>query len=1023
MKKLFTLVLSLLFSYGLFAQAPQAINYQGVARDNSGNVLSNQTISLKLTVTGGILGNTKLYVETQTKTTDSFGLFSLKIGQGTVLQGNFASINWGIQACYLEVEMDPSGGSNYQWVSFGPFASVPYALYAETSGTGGTTGATGATGATGIRGLQGIQGDVGATGVQGMQGEVGATGAQGIQGEVGATGAEGLAGEIGATGATGADGALNAWGLTGNSGTDASNFIGTTDNSPLNFRVNNQPSGIIDPINRNIGFGLSSLAYNTGTDNISFGQYNLAINSGYYNLAIGNNSLGMNTSGYNNIALGAVSLNRNTEGYNNTTIGVLALEINTTGHENVAIGTQVLAFSDSGSFNTAIGTRAGGNNTGSENVFIGYEAGMGGNNEDGFTNSSGNVFIGSQAGLYEQRSNKLYIGRSPLIYGDFETGQIGIGTTSPSATLDIRGTLSIKDGSQGANKVLTSDPNGVASWQDASWGLNSWSIKGNAATNPDSNFIGTTDNVPLIFKVNNQQAGIIDANSSNTYFGYQSGNTNPTGTFNTIIGSDANVGSSNLTNATAIGANAIVSSNNSLVLGNRANVGIGTSSPLLAPLQVQGSVGNTVAYFSKDSVSKGVSIISDDPGIYFNSYWNGGAKAMGHFGYPTFISTDQSIGGLIFGTSSQNIHAANEAITIDERMRITGTGRVGIGTSTPHSKLDINGSAAIGTYAGVNTAPTNGLIVSGNVGIGTINPDASAALDVSSTTKGFLPPRMTSAQAMAIISPPAGLMIFDTDDKNLYLYDGTKWKQLVSAPNPPIVFNYTGGVQTFTVPLGVTSITVDLYGAKGGDNYFGPAYRSYGGFGSRVKGTISVIPGQVYYLYIGGAGNQHNKAGFNGGGNGDGGGGGASDIRFGGTALTNRLAVAAGGGGAGLDIQYDFNLFIPNDNERGGTPNSQTASAYGSYHGLDGDLTHIGGAGISSAGGAGATGGSSTSGTFGLGGSTFIGGRGGGGGYYGGGAGYIGGGGAGSDYIGGLTTVLATDGEGRNGDGVIIISW
>ncbi|WPU66625.1 hypothetical protein [Peredibacter starrii] len=67
---------------------------------------------------------------------------------------------------------------------------------------------------------------------------------------------------------------------------------------------------------------------------------------------------------------------------------------------------------------------------------------------------------------------------------------------------------------------------------------------------------------------------------------------------------------------------------------------------------------------------------------------------------------------------------------------------------------------------------------SGNVGIGTTTPDASAALDVTSTSSGFLLPRMTTAQRNAIPSPANGLMVFDTDIKSLFVYQATVWRQV-----------------------------------------------------------------------------------------------------------------------------------------------------------------------------------------------------------------------------------------------------
>ena len=62
-----------------------------------------------------------------------------------------------------------------------------------------------------------------------------------------------------------------------------------------------------------------------------------------------------------------------------------------------------------------------------------------------------------------------------------------------------------------------------------------------------------------------------------------------------------------------------------------------------------------------------------------------------------------------------------------------------------------------------------------NVGIGTTTPATSAILDLNSTAKGFLPPRMTIAQRNAIPSPVAGLQIWCIDCKQLQVYDGTVW--------------------------------------------------------------------------------------------------------------------------------------------------------------------------------------------------------------------------------------------------------
>jgi len=68
------------------------------------------------------------------------------------------------------------------------------------------------------------------------------------------------------------------------------------------------------------------------------------------------------------------------------------------------------------------------------------------------------------------------------------------------------------------------------------------------------------------------------------------------------------------------------------------------------------------------------------------------------------------------------------------------------------------------------------------VGVGTANVEATAVLEVSSTTQGFLPPRMTETQRDAINSPATGLVIFNTDDDCLNIYDGTGWAKECGDP-------------------------------------------------------------------------------------------------------------------------------------------------------------------------------------------------------------------------------------------------
>ena len=136
MKQKIYLMLAGLFllTVQLKAQAPQSINYQGVARSSTGAVLPNQAISLRLTIHQGSNNGSSVYQETWSVTTNSFGLFNVALGGGTVVSGNFSTINWGANNEFLEVEMDPAGGSNYSTVGTSQFLSVPYALSSASSG-------------------------------------------------------------------------------------------------------------------------------------------------------------------------------------------------------------------------------------------------------------------------------------------------------------------------------------------------------------------------------------------------------------------------------------------------------------------------------------------------------------------------------------------------------------------------------------------------------------------------------------------------------------------------------------------------------------------------------------------------------------------------------------------------------------------------------------------------------------------------------------------------------------------------
>ncbi len=106
--------------------------------------------------------------------------------------------------------------------------------------------------------------------------------------------------------------------------------------------------------------------------------------------------------------------------------------------------------------------------------------------------------------------------------------------------------------------------------------------------------------------------------------------------------------------------------------------------------------------------------------------------------------------------------------------------RVGIRTITPNASLTVVGAGTTDTTFSFqvhnSTGTNNSLVVrdDSTIGVGTSSPDSSAQLDIVSTTRGFLPPRMTTTQRDAIISPAEGLVIYNSTTKKHQGYDGTQ---------------------------------------------------------------------------------------------------------------------------------------------------------------------------------------------------------------------------------------------------------
>lgn len=376
------------------------------------------------------------------------------------------------------------------------------------------------------------------------------------------------------------------------------------------------------------------------------GSINPANNSGFGNSALGYQSLLNNSTGYHNTANGFLALYSNTDGFTNTATGSYSLYINTSGVGNTAHGNNALSSNITGSRNTAIGYMA---DVVSGNLInataIGYEAKVATSNSlvlGGTGLNAVNVGIGTTAPTHRLQvvgsNNTLLLegtgslgSQARLTFGDFGGayieedsddnltiytagrtsfmwGKVGIGTMSPETNLHIKG---ISNASQLTIDANTTQSNTSpimrlrnSSGADLLWlhsdnetntflGINAGRSNNAGGGGTSNTFLGrnagytnttgdlnTTTGVNALF---NNTTG-----SQNTAFGYNTLGANISGDKNTGLGHNANVVNGFVVNATVIGANAMASANNSLVLGSinginaataDVNVGIGTTAP------------------------------------------------------------------------------------------------------------------------------------------------------------------------------------------------------------------------------------------------------------------------------------------------------------------------------------------------------------------------------------------------------------------------------------------------------------
>jgi hypothetical protein len=332
----------------------------------------------------------------------------------------------------------------------------------------------------------------------------------------------------------------------------------------------------------------------------------------------------------------------------------------------------------------------------------------------------------------------------------FDGTNVGIGTSSPAFKLAVVGSSS----------------NSIASFYQSGASLN---------TDIYVNNVGSANNF-LISRRSNGESWLYNSGADPLVF-------STSGTERMRVDSSGNVGIGTTSPSGAGGTkNLLVESNGITII--KAN----TSSTTTGTARFDYGTGTANSYL--------ISALNDNSGSPYYQLAGGSAVLTSYTDITTHIW--RNTGG---GT---------------EYMRIASSGNVGIATSSPSAKLQIIGSTTISSQANVaavigsgvtselllgstngntpfvasqgaypltfftNAAERMRIDSSGNVGIGTSSPSASAILDAQSTTKGVRFPNMTPTQKNAVSSPAAGLVVFDTTLAKLCVYSGSAWETVTS---------------------------------------------------------------------------------------------------------------------------------------------------------------------------------------------------------------------------------------------------
>lgn len=710
MKKTGILLAVFFAAASLFSQSPHAFKYQAVARDINGDLLMNQNVSFRISILQGGASGAAVFVETHSTTTNDFGLAGLEIGRGTIVSGDFNAIDWGADSHFLQVEMDETGGTNYQLMGTSELLSVPYSLYSASTPPDNDWIVSGSNMYSAVSGNIGIGTTIPDTDLhlysnadfQGLTLQTSDnTFSQGIRfrntgsnytwhiyrknagsnmadlviangassdistltdiisfkngGKIG-IGTSDPARELSVIGRVRGANAADESEYTELFHDGSNSLLNWAGDGNLEFRYNNSALAAVYQsgnfhINADKAYmiGDYSILHNEGYANIFTGAQAGLNNTGSYATFIGANSGASGNTGNYNTFIGSRSGQMNSSGTDNTFLGVDAGRYNTTGQYNTLLGSAAGRGTTGGTGNVLIGYYAGKSiDNGSNNVMIGYYAGS------ETANQSGNVFIGDMAGSNEAGSNRLYIensdSSSPLIWGDFNSDLVNINGKLGIGTSSPEQDLSVIGVVRGANSSDESE------YVEMSHNGNNGYLNWNGDGNFDIRFNDTT-----LAMVSRGDTSFYVPRANNDYGSGKSG------VYGYRHGGSSAANGGNAWNETGIDA----AMKGYSYFGNNFTAGIAGYSNL------NFAKSAAVIGAKNDATVKGFLAYQDDSNKEWAGYFDGDVKVTGT------IEGDAS--GLT------NIPGDNDWTVSGNTMYSGVTGNVGVGTTSPDQKLSVVG--------------------------------------------------------------------------------------------------------------------------------------------------------------------------------------------------------------------------------------------------------------------------------------------------------------------------------------------